>query len=388
MMLFISLFVVLFLSVSDIFFYRLGWLPAEPSFTLLPVFFIITLFNFSEKIYLLKYATGFRYFLLFLGMSILFLQPDQLTSSTYIIGNHGITFFLFISSVLFFVNVEPNRVFVIFLFSFAVLGGSILYDIFISTTSEIRGSGFAENPNNAALRIVFLLIGIMRFVERKWIALFFCLLTFLLVSFTLSRSGIITLVAVFFILFPVKFSNVRRIRNLPKRILFYLPIFGLLLFLLSQVVLILPDYLITFEHRAALERIEQIAGRGELLTDSDVEGGRVYILKDYFDLFLDNLIGYGTGYSINRAFYDKATHNMFLRFAIDYGIIGVISLIAFIYSFFRQSLMSNNFYMFILILAASIACFFTHSLFENRTFIIVLAFMTVEVLRTRNIQLG
>ena len=388
MMLFISLFVVLFLSVSDIFFYRLGWLPAEPSVTLLPVFFIITLFNFSEKIYLLKYATGFRYFLLFLGMSILFLQPDQLTPSTYIIGNHGITFFLFISSVLFFVNVEPNRVFGIFLFSFAVLGGSILYDIFISTTSEIRGSGFAENPNNAALRIVFLLIGILRFVERKWIALFFCLLTFLLVSLTLSRSGIITLVAVFFIYFPVKFSNVRRIRNLPKRILFYLPIFGLLLFLLSQVVLILPDYLITFEHRAALERIEQIAGRGELLTDSDVEGGRVNILKDYFDLFLDNLIGYGTGYSINRAFYDKATHNMFLRFAIDYGIIGVISLIAFIYSFFRQSLMSNNFYMFFLILAASIACFFTHSLFENRTFIIVLAFMTVEVLRTRNIQLG
>lgn len=375
----ISILLILFLSVSDIFFYRIGWLPAEPSVTLLPVFFTIAILGWHDRIHILKKYRGRNPFLVFLIISIVYIQFGELSASIYVIGNHGITFLLFFTSGLFFLKASPKEVFKIFLVSFLILGGSILYDMFAGSSSDIRGAGFAENPNNAALRLIFLLIAVLRFVNNKRVAILFSLASFLLVFLTLSRSGVIILLGTVFVLLPAKFSTLRKVTQLPIRIFRALPVFIVLLLVLSKLLIILPDYFPAFEHRAAMERIQQISGKGSLVNDSDVDGGRINIFKDYLELYLDNIMGYGTGYSLNRDFYDKATHNMFLRFAIDYGIIGVVALFMFLYRFLRQSVSLNHFYMLTLMLAGLIACFFTHSLFENRTFIIVFSFLSIDM---------
>jgi hypothetical protein len=289
---------------------------------------------------------------------------------------------LYFTSGLFFLKIDSKRVYWIFLFSFFVLGGSMLYDMIYSSSMGIRGSGFAENPNNAALRIVFLLIAILRFIESKRIAFIFCFVAFLFVFLTLSRSGVLVILAIVLILLPAKFSDVYKISEVPLKIFKSMPVLFILLVVLANTLTILPEYFPAFEHRAAVDRIQQISGKGSIVNESDLDGGRINIFSDYLDLFLENVLGYGTGFSMNRDFFEKATHNMFLRFGIDYGVVGVLALLAFFYRFLRISIRTNHFYMFSLMLAAFMACFFTHTLFENRTFILVLSFLSVDVVRS------
>jgi len=381
----LSFLLILFLSVSDIFFYRIGWLPAEPSVTLLPFFFIVSFSLFFKKYNLLKKKRGINPFLYLSLTSLFYLKSKVLEGGFYVLGNNLVILFLFLTSGLFFLQADSKKVFWIFLISFFTLGGSMFYDLIYNSDLSIRGAGFAENPNSAALRIIFLLIAILRFVNNKKTVFLFCFIAFIFVFFTLSRSGVLVLFGIVLILLPAKFSVFYNLKDVPLRIFKSLPILSALTLGLFNILTILPDYFPVFEHRAALERIQQISGQGSFVSDSDIEGGRIMITLDYLDLFLQNVFGYGTGFSMNRDFYERATHNLFLRFGIDYGILGLLVLFWFFYYFFRKSIKNNDFYLFSLIFAAFLASFFTHSLFENRTFVLVLSFLTVDIFKTKNV---
>lgn len=379
---------IFFLSVTDIFLYRIELLPAEPSLTLLPLFFTLILFRDFDKFTLLKRIRGFNPFLVFLGISILFVRFDEIATSVYVIGNHLITLVLFFTTGLFFIKCNPYIILRVFLFSFLILGGSILNDVLFSQNNglidtSLRGAGFAENANNASLRIVFLMIGILKFLENKRYIFIIVLLAFIFVLLTLSRSSIIILAVAVVVLLPFKFLFLKKIRQLPYKFIRALPLILIAFYFLSQILIILPKIIPAFEHRAAIERIDQISGKLDLVSDSDLEGGRIVIFKDYFDIFLDNILGYGTGFSLNRDFYEKSSHNLFLRHAIDYGIVGVVCLIIFFYRYFYKSLDRDDIYLFTFILCSSIACFFTQSLFENRTFVIIFSFLVLNASKSK-----
>jgi hypothetical protein len=123
----LSFLLILFLSVTDIFFYRIGWLPAEPSVTLLPFFFIVSFSLFYKKYNLLKKKRGINPFLYLSLTSLFYLKSNVLEGGFYVLGNNLVILFLFLTSGLFFLQADSKKVLWIFLISFFNLGGSMFY---------------------------------------------------------------------------------------------------------------------------------------------------------------------------------------------------------------------------------------------------------------------
>ena len=59
-------------------------------------------------------------------------------------------------------------------------------------------------------------------------------------------------------------------------------------------------------------------------------------------------MGYGTGMSNNRSLYKTSTHNVFLRYLIDYGFFGFIILLIFSLAYLYRSFTSLDTYVFLM----------------------------------------
>lgn len=382
----LSLFFILLLSVTDIYLYRIEVLPFEPSLSIIPLLFLFSLLNkeMLNNLKVLNKNTSLIFFVFLFIISILYSIKSTYSDVQTSIGLVLLSIILYIVSYLFFFTVSIKNILRIFLIAYIILGSSVIIELVFSQNLLTRGAGFAENPNNAALRLIILSLVILHLIKSKKHKIYL-LFSLLILSFlTLSRSGILmsSVIIIYNLLtnfnnFDIKKLGIIVVKSITILILFFISFY------------FFSDYLIQnipgFETRAAMERVNQIKGEERLFSESDFsEGGRLTIFKNYYNLFLENPYGYGTGTSSDRDFYPKATHNTFLRLAIDFGFFGLIALFLYLFIALKKSLKSKNLDSFIFFIIILIACVFTNTLLENRTFLIGLA--AIDFYRKKSIS--
>jgi len=352
----------------------------EPSRTLIPFFlFLILFFKKYNFLKLLKENFNLRFFLIFIFLTIFFGVFSNSDNILYVISNSCLTFLIYLSSFIFFNTTKYKNNLFTFSIAFIILGLSFL-DIFnISSKEIVRNAGFAENPNSAAFRLTFLYIVVTYLLKNKYLVSLFTIACFSLIFSTLSRSGLILFLISCIIILPQKFSQFSSLREyIKKSYKSLILVFFFFILFLNFIPLIVQ--LFGIDSPSALSRIKQLSGQEELINESDsTSSGRVTIALNYLELFFDKPFGYGTGMNTFRDLIKDSSHNMYLRIAIDFGIIGLIFYLYFIYKGIVKSIEINNLYRLSIFIVFIIGSFFTNTFFEDRTFIICLAFLDSNI---------
>lgn len=384
----ISVLLIIVLAVADIFLFREGIFPAEPSLTILPVlcFLVLVQRKYFNKIYLLDKNTVF-FLLSLLILSFLYAPFSNYNNIWTSIGLSVISFFLYMSAFVFFINADVKVIRIILLLALFLLGSSMIFDLVYKNDYISRGAGFAENPNGAALRISCIVVPLLNLIKNKIIKTIVLIIGFFLIILTLSRSGLLLYTTI--ILFSILSNNNTLYLNANINRRFFktvsiIFIFGIFFYsMIGFLVEIVP----AFQTETVADRIDQLSGKKSLVAETDQgEGGRLYLMRNYIELVLENPLGYGTGMSSNRDFYHAATHNLFLRFFIDFGILGFFTLFLFILRGIKIGLKEKNIYYLNFFSLIFLSSFFTNTLVENRTFIIALAIINVLYLKKINYE--
>ncbi len=368
---------IIIASVADIFLYRVGYVPVQPSAGIIPLLVVVVFIQKKKVRYIFKWPK--RSFLLFLFLTVL--SIFYATFSTYenvgyFIGLILMSLLIYIVSFLYFRSTGEKTMRLVLIGALCLLGGSMLFDVFFKAGSVTRGAGFAENPNSAAIRIVFIIIVLLQLLQNKKSKLIALSIGFFLVFLTLSRSGLLMISLVAFFSFLTDFNSNYNIKNVRKK----LPKTIITLFVMALIFSILVGVMIkfipAFQSESVTSRIGKLTGEQALIDEGDTgQGGRVYILENYLKLFIEQPLGYGTGMSGNKEFFHAATHNMFLRVLIDFGILGFLVYFSFLFKGLKYALRNKATYMLCFFMVLFLASFFTNTLFENRTFIITLAIL-------------
>lgn len=226
--------------------------------------------------------------------------------------------------------------------------------------------GFIGQRNTAALQMVLLTsvalnFNVFRF--RDILTLTACIISAI---FTLSRMGMIfsALLSAFFIL--MTFRNRTMTRFKIAAIVAGMSIF--LFIVISDIVFVLPQMKLIQGGDGEL-RINLLKNKGmDALVDTD----RISLIDQSLESFLKSpIIGHGSYFHVSPSFGQVGPHNEFLRYAVDFGILGVVVyslfLVGGIITFWKRGFAEGQ--IFILLLAC--AGFFSHNLTESLTVIIL-----------------
>lgn len=387
----LGLLIVLFTSYSDIFLFRIGIVPVEPSMFLIPLFIFLGFIKYSVTGLIEIFTTHtFRFFGFITFLSIVYAAFSNARSEVIIteIALNFITLFMYLIAIQFFRTESKQLVTVVMVLGLLVCGGSVLYDFFVGLpnysmklANSVRKGGFGENPNQAASGIKFLALGALVLVHKSKYFKFFIIAFMLLAVFmTFSRSG---LVSVFFILVFGAINNWSDKFQKDPRALFISLFKLLILFFVIYVSLIALSNVIRanfpqFTRGEAGKRLDLLTGQSEKsnISSDAIEGGRATLLLDYFIEFKQNPLGLGTGYSTDKTANGGKlnTHNYFIYLAINLGFIAFVCFLIYLAYNARVAFKYDQFYYLIFAILFFLEGFFTHTLFHERPIILCLAF--------------
>lgn len=394
----IALLLVLFSSYADIFLYRIGIVPLQPSSFLIPLFLVICALSYSPKNYLdLFKSHSFKLFAAILFLSIIYSAVSHASNEIRIekIALNAITLFMYIFTVQFFRAEKRWLIFLVVFLSFLTLAGSVWYDFFIglpkySTNLEdmVRKGGFGENPNQASSGIKFLALCVLVFLYKyNTKKIIFIAAMVVSVFLTFSRSGIISVVLIlifgtanswnthFKITLPILF------KSLFKMAFLFVGLYLGLVFFAG----IIKDNFPAFTRGAAGDRLDLLIGKsdsGGISEDMGSGGGRGDLLFKFIDDFIDNPLGYGTGYSSDKRYNPLNTHNYYLYLAVNYGILALILYLVYLWYGFKLSIRRDQFYYLIFIIMLVFEGLISHSIFHERSILICLAFFDSQIFNT------
>ena len=196
--------------------------------------------------------------------------------------------------------------------------GSVLWDLaYPGTFSGVgsRASGFARNPNQAALTITLMTLMAVRYARVHALDLAILLLGFLAVFATLSRSGLL-IFAVFvlnYLYFTGRGQRLRQLVWIPVAALVLVPLAG---FAISS----LTGRFEIFGDPNAQRRLATFALSNEAVYATD--DVRLSLVPQYLAL-IDQapLLGHGTGFSGSLPY---GAHNMYLELWVNNGLFGML----------------------------------------------------------------
>ncbi len=386
---------ILFASYSDIFLFRVGIVPFTPSNFLVPLFILLAFLKYSLKDYYdIVKTPSFKFLLFLLLISLVYTIPTKAETSILIttISLEVISVLLYLFAVQVFRTEEKKLVIFFVIASFLVLAGSVWYDFFIGLPNynahlaqSARKGGFGENPNQAASGIKFLALGMLMFLYKyktiKYVAIFLIVMSIFL---TFSRSGTVSLVI---ILIMGTMNNWKPTFQLTpigqfKSMVQIFLLFSMLYLVLLSLADIIKKEFPAFTRGAAGERMELLLGQSEqvLFESSDnSELSRTGLFKSYFNAFLDNPFGLGTGYSSDKSLNRLKTHNYYLYMAVDFGIIGLVVYVLYLVVNLKIAIKENQYYYFIFGMLLIIEGLISHSIFIERSLLICLAFFDAQI---------
>jgi len=388
-------FIIFFASFSDLFLYRIGIIPYKPADFLIPVFFVICIVTFKLTSYLKYLKTNtFKFLLAFFILSVLFglnktVDYEVIKTS---VGNHFISLLTYSFCLILFAksSIKETRLFL--LIGCIVISLSIWYDMFIGLPIEdvdlmeqARKGGFGENPNVGASAVKFLGFGLLLlYKDVKIMRTILLILVFSSVFLTFSRSGLLaTLMFIILLLFNdwKSYFNIKVSRLIITGIKSIL-VLGLLYALLLTFADIVRKEVPAFRQGAAAERLDLLTGqsKGGVISEDDQSNfGRKTLVKNYLDEFYSHPLGQGTGFCADKSINYKNTHNFYLRTAVEYGILGLIILIIFLYRSINLSFSKDNYYYLVFMLMILFEFFISHYLFQEKPILIVLALMDANL---------
>lgn len=278
---------------------------------------------------------------------------------------YGLAFFLLSTFIM--MNTEAlnndiffNKIKKVIYYSILVSSLLMFYEAFILgasqsfgwTTINGRADGFFKNPNEAGRTLVLLFLIYYNFENKKNRTKFYFLmfLTFFAVLASFSKGAILMMIASILLIYFTT-NNLR-----------ILPILAIIIFFTISNYFVLTD-------------LEELVGKNafsrlfEFFSDNNVSSfdSRLSVLQFSFNSFIQNPFfgsGLGTNFSWNFGY---ASHNNFMFYAADTGILGLLSLI------FIHALLFNK-VDFIFPSVFLLNSFFTHNTFMNSETYIILAF--------------
>lgn len=381
---------ILFASYSDIFLYRMGIVPIQPSKSLIPLFLGLFFLYYSPKNYLDIFSSHtFKFIFFILILKIIYSIPSKAETAiiTEEVVHQVMTLLIYLASLHVFRTATKKEIHLFFIASVVLLAGSVWYDFFIGLpkynldlAQSLRKGGFGENPNQSSSGIKFLCLGFLFLLNNNKLArntlIFFMVSS---VFLTFSRSGVVSIV---FILFMgtlndwsvrLKFNPVKQSKNIFKIIILFVSLYASLLIFADFIRSEIP----AFTRGAAGERMDLLLGQSDqiVMEDNDEsELSRIGLFKKYLNDFFDNPFGYGTGYSADRAFNQLKTHNYYLYFAVNFGVLALFAYLFYLIKNFRLAIRSKHFYYLLFGLLLALEGLFSHSIMIERAILISIAF--------------
>lgn len=380
----------MFGSFADIFLFKMGIIPVQPSSFVIPFFLVICAIKYPviEILEIFRSHT-FKIFAIFIFFSIVFASISPAASNIIVeeIVLNIITILLYLYMVQFFRTESKFLVFLACFGAFSVLAISLWYDYFVglpkfslATEQMVRKGGFGENPNQAASALKFLALTVLIFLQNnKFNRILFIVVMVLSVFMTFSRSGIISVILILilgtsngwlpkFNINPQKFFQ-----SIFKMIL----LFGSLYIVLVMLVGVLRNEFPELARGAMGNRIDLLLGRSEgsvIAEDMGSGGGRGDLLFKFLDDVKKHPLGYGTAYSSDQRFNPLNTHNIYIFLAVNFGVIAFLLYLLYLIKSVQLSFTNNQFYYLIFIVLLMFEGLVTHHLFYNRSILITLAF--------------
>lgn len=222
-----------------------------------------------------------------------------------------------------------------------------------------RAAGVYLNPNIAAQAIIMILACLMAQGSRRENVLAL-LLSVIGVLLTFSRGG---LFAWGVLVVAASFSS-----RLPRWFLAVIAICIGLILLMGPMVLEWASAWISPEHRNSIDRLAWLLGQGTL---GDYSAGERESIAAYaWQEFLSApLIGHGLGYMWAWTA-DVGTHNVILRFLVEYGVIGVLIFPLFLFASVRSSDHPVRFWGWTVAVVACVLSIFNHNITEQANFLL------------------
>lgn len=386
----IAILLVLFSSFADIFLFRIGIIPVQPSEFLIPFFFVICFIKYSifDLLDILKSHT-FKLFAFLLFLTIVYSAISTAPTENIIseIVLNIFTLITYVYVVHFFRTEDKKLVFLVIFLSFAVLALSVWYDYIIglpkftkALEDMTRKGGFGENPNQASSAMKFLALCVLVYLEQsKSKRALFIVAMVLSVFMTFSRSGIISIILILILGTANNWASKFKVNPLT---LFKSSFKMIFLFFILYIGLVMFAGIIKSEFpelgRGAMgDRIDLLTGQSEssvIAEDVGSGGGRGDLLLKFLDKFIENPIGHGTSYTSDMRYTSHNTHNQYLYYAVNFGFIALLVYLMYLIVSINLSLKNNQFYYLIFIVLLIFEGLITHSMFFNRNMLISLAF--------------
>jgi O-antigen ligase len=190
-----------------------------------------------------------------------------------------------------------------------------------------RGSGLFLQPNVAGAAIALLYALVIPRVSGN-LAFIATIVAFLAILLTFSRSGMAVFIIIFIFGIWCKY--------LPRYTLPVITILILFLLATTSVLYFISD-VFNIDQGSGFNRLFNTS---EFLgSDAFVSGDRFYILLDALGLYFESaILGNGIGYSWYFAesnLFQQGTHNLYLRYMLEYGTIGLFIWPLFLYALYR-----------------------------------------------------
>ena len=393
---------VLFASYADIFLFRMGIVPVQPAQSLIPLFLGLFFIYYAPKSYLdILNTHTFKFVFFILVLKILYSIPSKADGKiiTEEIVRQVITMLLYLAALHTFRTATQKEVRLFFIASVALLAGSVWYDFFIGLpkynldlAQSLRKGGFGENPNQSSSGIKFLSLGLLFLLNKNVLArntlIFFMVSS---VFLTFSRSGIVSIILILLVgtfnswSTELKIDPIKQSKNIFKIIILFVALYGALLVFANFIRSEVP----AFTRGAAGARMDLLLGKSDdviMESNDDSELSRFGLFKKYLNDFYDNPMGYGTGYSADRAFNQLKTHNYFLYFAVNFGFIALLAYVFYLVKNLRLAMQSKQFYYLVFGLILMLEGLFSHSIMIERAILISIAFFdSIIYKKTENV---
>lgn len=386
----IGVLLILFASFADIFLFRIGIIPVQPSSFLIPFFLVVGAVKYSiiDLLDIIRSHT-FKLFAFILLLSMIYSAISPAAQDIIILDIvlNLLTLLLYVYTVHFFRTEDKGLVFLVIFLSFAVLSGSVWYDYFVglpkfsrALEDMVRKGGFGENPNQAASAMKFLALCVLVFLQQlKNKRILFIAAMVISIFMTFSRSGIISIVLILVLGTANNWSSKFKInpqslfKSMFKMAFLFITLYvGLVIF-----AGVLKENFPELARGAMGDRIDLLLGKSKssvIAEDMGSGGGRGDLLFKYIDLFVQNPIGHGTGFTGDERLNFLNTHNYYLYLAVNLGALALIIYLIYLWYGIRLSFKTDQFYYLIFIVLIMFEGLVTHHVFFNRTMLISLAF--------------
>lgn len=375
--------VTFFATKADVFLFRRGVLPVQPStlFVLVSaplVYFVAVALTVRDRWwrYFLRCQPMIVGFLLIVVVGLIGVFPRSVGGDVDYRATFlpVLDFYVFVVGILVaIILVDRQRLWGIGVFLiFAITISAILIDTFLPGTfsiSESQAAGFGENPNVGALIVLMSMIPLLDWsgarVPGKDAVILLGAMVGILATF--SRAGIM----LYLLTVTLYLVRIRGVAS--ARVLFAIVLAALCV---TAVLVIRPE--VTLDEyipviRAQLPRHSMLLGNPEAWIDSSAMERLEAIELSVALIAEAPLLGHGSGYIFTM---NPGPHNMYVARWIDNGVFGFVAYVGFLVTILLVNRVTKNREGEVLTLVVIIFGVFSHNVLEERPLLLLLAIST------------